>query len=106
MTTRRRRTRPRARWSEEDKQAWRARKHQDKQIAKDAVVTGARALSERPDLIEAFREYAARVKGHRTLRNALAMLAQNPPAAQLQSAEGTVEAVVAAFDDAEGGQPQ
>ena len=85
-TTKRRRTRPRARWSEEDKQAWRARKHQDKKIANDAVVTAARALSERPDLIDAFREYAARVQGHRTLRNTLAMLAQNPAATRVHSA--------------------
>ncbi|MFI7706532.1 hypothetical protein [Nonomuraea sp. NPDC049480] len=85
-TTKRRRTRPRSNWSEEDRQAWRDRKGADKAIANDAVVKAARALSERPDLIDAFREYAARVQAHRTLRNALALLGQNPSATRVKSA--------------------
>ncbi|SDL75830.1 hypothetical protein SAMN05421874_128117 [Nonomuraea maritima] len=86
LKSRRRRTRPRASWTEAEKQVWRESKDADKKIVSDAVVMGARALSQRPDLIDAFREYAARVQGHRTLRNALAMLAQNPNATRVNSA--------------------
>ncbi|TMR99584.1 hypothetical protein [Nonomuraea basaltis] len=85
-TTRHRRRRPRSGWSPGDKQAWRERKDRDKAIANDAVVTAARALSERADLLDAFREYAARVQAHRTLRNTLALLGQNPAATRVKSA--------------------
>ncbi len=86
MTTiKRRRRRPRAGWNPGDKQAWRERKDLDKAIANDAVVKAARALSEHPELIDAFREYAVRVQAHRTLRNTLALLGQNPSATRVKS---------------------
>ncbi|MFI9553649.1 hypothetical protein [Nonomuraea endophytica] len=86
MATTRRRRRPRSGWSPGDKQAWRERKDADMAIAHDAVTKAARALSDRSDLIDAFREYASRVQAHRTLRNTLSLLGQNPYATRVKSA--------------------
>lgn len=86
MATSKRRRRPRSDWSEDEKQAWRDQKLADKQIANDAVEKAARALAQRPDLIDAFRALASRIQDGRSLRNALAVLGQRPDAIRVHSA--------------------
>ncbi|WP_431928742.1 hypothetical protein [Nonomuraea jabiensis] len=85
-TTKRRRRRPRSTWTEADKALWRDRKQSDKATANASVHGAAQVLALKPHLIEAFQEFAARVQGHRTLRNALAMFGQRPSALRVQSA--------------------
>ncbi|MEV0149765.1 MULTISPECIES: hypothetical protein [unclassified Nonomuraea] len=86
-TTRRtKRRRPRANFTPEQRAEWSARKHADKQTAIAARESAAVLLAQRSDLIDAFRVYASRVMGHRTLGNALGMMAQNPAATRVNSA--------------------
>lgn len=85
-TVRQRRKRPRSNWSEEDKALWRSRKDADRGTANLSANAAAHALAENPNLILAFQEYAARVRAHRSLRNALAMFHQRPSAIRVNSA--------------------
>ncbi|PRX66189.1 hypothetical protein B0I32_106325 [Nonomuraea fuscirosea] len=85
-TTRRTRKRPRANFTPEQRAEWAARKHADKQAAIAARENGAAVLASRPELIDMFRMYASRVMGHRTLGNALGMMAQRPDAIRVNSA--------------------
>lgn len=85
-TTKRRHRRPRSNWTEADKALWRDRKQSDKATAKASVHAAAQVLALKPHLIKAFQEFAARVQGHRTLRNALAMFGQRPSALRVHSA--------------------
>ncbi|MFC7641545.1 hypothetical protein ACFQX6_11495 [Streptosporangium lutulentum] len=80
------RKRPRADFTPEEREAYKARKQADKQIAIHAREVGAALLSQSVELIDGFRVYASRVMGHRTLGNALGMLAQNPQATRVNSA--------------------
>lgn len=86
MGTTRRRRRPRADFTPEQRAEYRARKYADKQAAIAARENGAALLASRPELIDAFRVYASRVMGHRTLGNALGMMAQRPDAIRVNSA--------------------
>lgn len=86
-TTRKtKRRRPRADFTPEQREAWKARKHADKRAAIAAREGAAALLAQRSDLIDAFRVYASRVMDHRTLGNALGMMAQNPAATRVNSA--------------------
>lgn len=78
--------RPRADLTPEEREAYKARKQVDRQIAIAAREAGAAALSQSLTLIDGFRVYAARVMGHRTLGNALGMLVQNPKATRVNAA--------------------
>ncbi|QFY09570.1 hypothetical protein GBF35_25570 [Nonomuraea phyllanthi] len=80
------RRRPRADFTPEQRAAYGARKRADKQTAIAAREGAAALLAQRPALIDPFRVYASRVMGHRTLGNALGMMAQNPSATRVNSA--------------------
>ncbi|TDD30187.1 hypothetical protein E1286_46090 [Nonomuraea terrae] len=83
-TTKRRR--PRADFTPEQREAYKARKQADKSAAIRARESAAALLSQRTELIDAFRVYASRVMDHRTLGNALGMMAQRPDATRVNSA--------------------
>ncbi|MEQ4724704.1 hypothetical protein [Nonomuraea sp. B19D2] len=85
-TTRRTRRRPRANFTPEQRAEYAARKQADKQAAIAARESAAALLAQRPDLLDPFRIYASRVMGHRTLGNALGMMAQRPDAIRVNSA--------------------
>ncbi|MEV4748973.1 hypothetical protein AB0K21_21565 [Streptosporangium sp. NPDC049248] len=86
MGTKYTRKRPRADFTPEERAAYKALKAADKQAAIHAREVGAALLSQSSELIDAFRIYAARVMGHRTLGNALGMFAQNPRATRVDAA--------------------
>lgn len=85
MATTRTRRRP-SRLTAEQRAERAARRYADKQAAIAARENGAALLASRPELIDAFRVYASRVMGHRTLGNALGMMAQRPDAIRVNSA--------------------
>ncbi|MFF0770902.1 hypothetical protein ACFYUK_18600 [Nonomuraea wenchangensis] len=86
-TTTRKRRRPRADFTPEQRAEWGERKRADKATAIAYRESAAALLAaEGFTLIDAFRTYASRVMGHRTLGNALSMIAQRPDAIRVNAA--------------------
>ncbi|MEV0617655.1 hypothetical protein AB0I81_30340 [Nonomuraea sp. NPDC050404] len=86
-TTRRARKRPRADFTPEQRAAYAERKRADKATAIAYRESAAELLATNGfALIDAFRTYASRVMGHRTLGNALGMMAQRPDALRVNAA--------------------